>query len=178
MLIHPSIIFFHSCFPWNIPLLFPYTQVFLLTVPTRWKISEVVDKLGTATPPLPCLLCYDSICVVRPLHAPQHMPTNKTHKNTQTKRHPSPQLAHDITTRRPSWELGLLFLLPDNLSAHLFQSNDTALCPSTYITLAGCHTKKTVSRLIPGLCFTLNFLPIFTVKTKSNIRYRKLHKRR
>lgn len=111
------------------------------------------------------LCCCISVFVPRPLHAPKHIPSNSTHKNTQTKRRPSPRPARDITTRRPSWELGLLFLLPDNLSAHLSQSNDTAVCPRTYITLAGCHTKKSVSRLMPGLCFSLNFLHIFTVKT-------------
>lgn len=112
-----------------------------------------------------------SVCLYRDPYTLQNTCTsNNTHKNTQTKRRPSPRPARDITTRRPSWELGLLFLLPDNLSAHLSQSNDTAVCPRTYITLAGCHTKKSVSRLMPGLCFTLNFLHIFTVKTWGVIR--------
>lgn len=50
------------------------------------------------------------------------------------------------------------------------RSNDMALCPVTYITLAGCHTKNAVSRLMPGLRFTGNISHIFAVKTMGNMR--------
>lgn len=44
------------------------------------------------------------------------------------------------------------------------RSNDTDPCPVTYITLASCRTKNTMSRLMSGLCFTENFSHLFTVK--------------
>lgn len=119
---------------------------------------------------------YQHVCSATPYTPPKHMPIHKhTHINTQTQSHPSPlwtqtQLGHDITTRRPPWELGLLFFSLGQPLRPLSRSNDMVLCPVTYITLAGCHTKNTVSRLMPGLRFTGNISHIFTVRTMGNMR--------
>lgn len=45
-----------------------------------------------------------------------------------------------------------------------------AFCPVIYITLAGCHTKNTVSRLMTALRLTGNISHIFTGKTMGNVR--------
>lgn len=111
-----------------------------------------------------------------PLHTPY------THAYTQTHTHKYTNTMSSLPTLNTntawSWYhnktavLGIrtaLFSLGQPLRP-LSRSNDMALCPVTYITLAGCHTKNTVSRLMPGLRFTGNISHIFTVRTMGNMR--------
>lgn len=118
-------------------------------------------RLDMVTLPLPLLCPCPCMSAVQPRYTPQN-----TCLYTNTK------LALPTLNTNTAWlwyhnkssVLGIraalfFFLRP------LSRSKGMALCPVTYITLAGCHTKNTVSRLMAGLRFTGNISHILTVKT-------------
>lgn len=121
---------------------------------------------------------YQHVCSTTPYTPPKQIPIQKhmrIHINTQTQRRPS--LLHLYTN--PAWPLyhnkkAVLGIRTAIFSQQplslLSRSNDTALCPVTHITLAGCHKENTLSRLMAGLHFTENISHIFTVKTMWNMR--------
>lgn len=110
------------------------------------------------------------VCVLPPTHTPpQHarLYTN-AHTNAQTQKVDPPLRALNTNTAW-AWHHNTAGILGKRAACS--RSNDMALCPVTYITLAGCHTQDIVSRLMPGLRFTGNISHIFAIKTMANTKH-------
>lgn len=132
--------------------------------------KNAVGQIRHGRPPTSPSACQH-VCVLPPHPHTHHRSTRlytNAHTNAQTQKVDPPLRALNTNTAW-AWHHNTAGILGKRAACS--RSNDMALCPVTYITLAGCHTQDIVSRLMPGLRFTGNISHIFATKAMANTKH-------